>query len=295
MAQVGAPGETPPLLRMPLADMYAGIHGVAAINAALFGRAASGRGQHIDLALYDCMVSMHDFAVQRYFLSGGAELPQQTGSGQPDSDRLRRVPGEGRQSGDRRPGGRRLESSSETDRRRGVGGGRAVRETGGSQRPLAPRRWKSSAPGRSRSRRGRLPRRARRPPACPAAPVQTIDEVVSGSADLSRGACSSNRSTRCSARSRCPTCRSASRIATRRCGSRRRCSAKTTAASRLRLGFSHEQIDDDDARRRALRRACGEELSHERPLRRDRQPDRPEPSPLHPLHLRRGDPSGHRL
>jgi crotonobetainyl-CoA:carnitine CoA-transferase CaiB-like acyl-CoA transferase len=85
MAQVGAPGETPPLLRMPLADMYAGIHGVAAINAALFGRAASGRGQHIDLALYDCMVSMHDFAVQRYFLSGGVDLPQQTGSGQPDS------------------------------------------------------------------------------------------------------------------------------------------------------------------------------------------------------------------
>jgi crotonobetainyl-CoA:carnitine CoA-transferase CaiB-like acyl-CoA transferase len=85
MAQVGAPGETPPLLRMPLADMYAGIHGVAAINAALFGRAASGRGQHIDLALYDCMVSMHDFAVQRYFLSGGVDLPQQTGSGQPES------------------------------------------------------------------------------------------------------------------------------------------------------------------------------------------------------------------
>ncbi len=85
MAQVGDPGEVPPLLRMPLADTYAGIHGVAAINAALVGRAASGRGQHIDLALYDCMVSMHDYAVQRYFLSGGADLPKQTGSGQPDS------------------------------------------------------------------------------------------------------------------------------------------------------------------------------------------------------------------
>lgn len=85
MAQLGNPGEAPPLMRMPLADMYTGIHGVAAINAALVGRFHSGRGQHIDLALYDCMVSMHDYAVQRYFLSGGTELPRQTGSGQPDS------------------------------------------------------------------------------------------------------------------------------------------------------------------------------------------------------------------
>ena len=38
MAQVGVPGEAPPLLRIPIADMYTGIHGVAAICAALLGR-----------------------------------------------------------------------------------------------------------------------------------------------------------------------------------------------------------------------------------------------------------------
>ena len=85
LAQLGSAGEAPPLMRMPLADMYTGIHGVAAINAALLGRVSSGRGQHIDLALYDCMVSMHDYAIQRYFLSGGTDLPKQTGSGQADS------------------------------------------------------------------------------------------------------------------------------------------------------------------------------------------------------------------
>jgi crotonobetainyl-CoA:carnitine CoA-transferase CaiB-like acyl-CoA transferase len=85
MAQLGMPGEPPPLFRMPIADMYAGIHGVAAVCAALVGRAASGKGQHIDLALYDCMISMHDYAVQRYTLSGGRELPKQTGRDQPDS------------------------------------------------------------------------------------------------------------------------------------------------------------------------------------------------------------------
>jgi crotonobetainyl-CoA:carnitine CoA-transferase CaiB-like acyl-CoA transferase len=85
MAQVGVPGEPPPLLRMPIADMYTGIHGVAAVCAALVGRAASGKGQHIDMALYDCMVSMHDFAVQRYTLSDGKEIPKQTGHDQPES------------------------------------------------------------------------------------------------------------------------------------------------------------------------------------------------------------------
>lgn len=85
MAQLGVPGEPPPLLRIPIADMYAGIHGAAAVCAALLGRASSGRGQHIDLALYDCMVSMHDYAIQCFTLSNGAILPQQVGYDLPDS------------------------------------------------------------------------------------------------------------------------------------------------------------------------------------------------------------------
>ena len=85
MAQLGKPGETPPLLRIPVADMYTGVHGVAAICAALFGRVTSGRGQHIDMALYDCMISIHDYAVQRYTTSGGRDVPVQTGSDQPES------------------------------------------------------------------------------------------------------------------------------------------------------------------------------------------------------------------
>jgi crotonobetainyl-CoA:carnitine CoA-transferase CaiB-like acyl-CoA transferase len=85
MAQLGMPGEAPPLLRMPIADMYAGLHGVAAVCAALVGRQSSGRGQHIDIALYDCMVSMHDYAVQCYFMSGGKTIPVQTGRDLPDS------------------------------------------------------------------------------------------------------------------------------------------------------------------------------------------------------------------
>jgi crotonobetainyl-CoA:carnitine CoA-transferase CaiB-like acyl-CoA transferase len=85
MAMVGEPGSTPPLLRVSLGDMYAGIHGVASVCAALLGRVKSGRGQHIDLSLYDCLVSMHDYAVQCYTLSGGKEIPVQTGHDMPQS------------------------------------------------------------------------------------------------------------------------------------------------------------------------------------------------------------------
>ncbi|MEX8492939.1 CaiB/BaiF CoA transferase family protein [Sphaerotilus sp.] len=85
MQMVGMPGEAPPLLRISLGDMYTGIHAVAAINAALLGRVTSGKGQHIDMALYDCLVSMHEYAVQCYTLSGGTVLPEQTGHDMPTS------------------------------------------------------------------------------------------------------------------------------------------------------------------------------------------------------------------
>jgi len=85
MAMVGNPGEAPPLLRIALGDMYTGIHGVAAVCAALFGRVSSGLGQHIDMALYDCLVSMHEYAVQCYTFSGGKEIPVQTGHDLPQS------------------------------------------------------------------------------------------------------------------------------------------------------------------------------------------------------------------
>ncbi|QNB16222.1 CoA transferase [Paraburkholderia tropica] len=83
MQMVGTPGERPPLLRISLGDMYTGIHAVAAINAALLGRVKSGRGQHIDMALYDTLVSMHEYAVQCYTLAD--VLPEQTGHDMPGS------------------------------------------------------------------------------------------------------------------------------------------------------------------------------------------------------------------
>ncbi|QGR85966.1 CoA transferase [Burkholderia multivorans] len=83
MQMIGNPGEPPPLMRISLGDMYTAIHAVAAINAALLGRVTSGRGQHIDMALYDTLVSMHEYAVQCYTMQG--VVPEQTGHDMPTS------------------------------------------------------------------------------------------------------------------------------------------------------------------------------------------------------------------
>ncbi|PTV94339.1 crotonobetainyl-CoA:carnitine CoA-transferase CaiB-like acyl-CoA transferase [Rhodobacter aestuarii] len=85
MSIVGTEGAPPPLFRMPLADMYTGSHGATAVLAAIISRMQTGRGQHVDLALYDCMVSMHDYALQGYLMSDGAEMPKRTGDNLPDS------------------------------------------------------------------------------------------------------------------------------------------------------------------------------------------------------------------
>ncbi|WP_175796145.1 CaiB/BaiF CoA transferase family protein [Burkholderia anthina] len=83
MQMIGNAGEPPPLMRISLGDMYTGIHAVAAVNAALLGRVKSGRGQHIDMALYDTLFSMHEYAVQCYTMQG--VVPEQTGHDMPTS------------------------------------------------------------------------------------------------------------------------------------------------------------------------------------------------------------------
>jgi crotonobetainyl-CoA:carnitine CoA-transferase CaiB-like acyl-CoA transferase len=62
-----------------IVDTMTGIHSVAAINAALYARTTTGKGQHIDLALYDtalaCLGNMGS-----YYLIGHEE-PRRAGNG----------------------------------------------------------------------------------------------------------------------------------------------------------------------------------------------------------------------
>ena len=137
------------------------------------------------MALYDCMVSMHEYAVQCYTLSGGKEMPVQTGHDLPQStvygvfaardgyiviaaqvdDAWKRL--------------------AEADRRRCARGRCAL-----SQRPgrnehrleILP----SSARGRWRSRRSSASPRSTRSEV-PCAKVQRIDEVLADPQIVARG------------------------------------------------------------------------------------------------------------
>ena len=81
----GFPDQPPPLIRMPVADTLTGIHGVAAVCAALYAREKTGEGQHIDIALLDCMFSLHEYAIQEFLLSEGKVEATRIGSGLPGS------------------------------------------------------------------------------------------------------------------------------------------------------------------------------------------------------------------
>ena len=79
MSLIGNPGEPPPVFRIPIADILTGTHGVAAICASLFGRTQERKPVRLDLSLYDCMVALHDHALQAYLLSSGECNPYPAG------------------------------------------------------------------------------------------------------------------------------------------------------------------------------------------------------------------------
>ena len=61
-----------------IVDTMTGIHSVAAVNAALYARTSTGKGQHIDLALYDtALASLGNMG--SYYLIGG-DQPKRAGN-----------------------------------------------------------------------------------------------------------------------------------------------------------------------------------------------------------------------
>ena len=55
---------------MAFADIFTGLYGVIAIEAALLARAQTGRGQHIDMALFDCMTGVLANQAMNYLATG---------------------------------------------------------------------------------------------------------------------------------------------------------------------------------------------------------------------------------
>jgi CoA:oxalate CoA-transferase len=62
-----------------IGDVNASAHALGAILAALYYREKTGKGQHIDIALRDCLSAIIETAIPRYTMSGGKDNPHRNG------------------------------------------------------------------------------------------------------------------------------------------------------------------------------------------------------------------------
>ncbi|HJS17220.1 MAG TPA: CoA transferase [Anaerolineales bacterium] len=70
MSVTGEPGGEPMKVGVAVADLFAGQNAVIAILAALQARIHTGRGQHLDISLFDSQVSMLANVASNYLISG---------------------------------------------------------------------------------------------------------------------------------------------------------------------------------------------------------------------------------
>jgi formyl-CoA transferase len=78
----GTPESGPVRIGIPLVDIGTGLYAAIAILMALIERQRSGRGQHLDVSLFDCGHAMMHPHAANFFLSG--KEPELTGSAHPN-------------------------------------------------------------------------------------------------------------------------------------------------------------------------------------------------------------------
>ncbi|MBX3644747.1 MAG: CoA transferase [Rubrivivax sp.] len=78
----GQPGAGPMKVGVAVADLITAMYATSAILGAIEQRHISGRGQHIDIALLDCLIALTSFQTLNWFVSG--EVPQRLGNGHPN-------------------------------------------------------------------------------------------------------------------------------------------------------------------------------------------------------------------
>ncbi len=70
MSITGADPEHPTRAGIPIGDLGGGMFGVMGVLSALYERERSGRGQHVDISMLDCQISMLNYMATMFFLSG---------------------------------------------------------------------------------------------------------------------------------------------------------------------------------------------------------------------------------
>ena len=78
MSITGEPGGAPMKMGVSISDLTCGLYSVIAIQSALLMRERTGRGQHVDIALLDCSVSLLANQAMSFFASG--ENPPRMGN-----------------------------------------------------------------------------------------------------------------------------------------------------------------------------------------------------------------------
>jgi len=79
MSYTGEPGQMPVRMGAPMGDLAGGMFAAHGILAALYQREQTDRGQHIDISLLDCQISLLTYRGQYYFV--GNEIAKPVGSG----------------------------------------------------------------------------------------------------------------------------------------------------------------------------------------------------------------------
>ena len=82
MSITGEPDRQPQKSGMAITDIFTGIYATTAILAAVHQRGQTGRGQHIDMALLDCAVSIMGNQAMNYLTTGKA--PTRMGNAHPN-------------------------------------------------------------------------------------------------------------------------------------------------------------------------------------------------------------------
>ncbi len=78
----GTPTSGPTRLGTPIVDMGTGLNAAIAVLMALYERNNSGRGQYLDMTLYDCAVSLLHPQANNFMMNGAA--PKTTGNAHPN-------------------------------------------------------------------------------------------------------------------------------------------------------------------------------------------------------------------
>ena len=82
MSITGEPDGAPQRADVAITDLFTGIYASTAILSALHMRSSTGRGQHIDMSLLDCAVSVMANQAMNYLATGTA--PERTGNYHPN-------------------------------------------------------------------------------------------------------------------------------------------------------------------------------------------------------------------